>query len=89
MFVFVFWRKFVPLFAKIPVAYKFYVLAKVFAKIFSFVKFFAKIFHLECGSGFRSHLNVYPAPKHWVKIFAKTEIFSQEPSREQQFFSKT
>jgi hypothetical protein len=47
--------------------------AKTFAKMFVFSSFFAKIFHLECGSGFRSHLNVYPDPKHWLKIFAKTE----------------
>jgi hypothetical protein len=38
---------------------------------------FAKIFHLECGSGFRSTLNEYPDPKHWLKIFAKQKFFSK------------
>jgi hypothetical protein len=58
-----------------------------FAKIFSFAKFFAKIFHLEYGSGFRSHLNVYPYTL--VENFRKNGNFSRKPYREQYFFPKT
>jgi hypothetical protein len=36
-----------------------------------------KIFHSECGSGFRSHLNLYPDPKHWWKIFLKNNFFAK------------
>jgi hypothetical protein len=38
---------------------------------------FAENFHVERGSGFRSHLNVYLDPKHWLKIFAETEILCE------------
>jgi hypothetical protein len=47
------------------------------------VKFLSQIFHLECGYGFRSNLNVY----HWLKMFAKTETFRENHPGEK-FFSR-
>jgi hypothetical protein len=42
--------------------------AKKLTKMFVFAKVFAKILHLKFVSGFRSHLNVYPDLKHWLKF---------------------
>jgi hypothetical protein len=42
--------------------------AKSLRKFFAFAKVFAKIFHSECGSGFRNQLKVHPDPKHWWMI---------------------
>jgi hypothetical protein len=57
----------------------------VFAKIFCFEKVFAKIFHSECGSGYRSHLNMYPDPNTGGNYLK----FSRKQSREQKCFAKT
>jgi hypothetical protein len=68
---------------------KIFVFAKVNSKIFVFakvfMKVFAKIFYLECGSGFRSHLNVYPVPKHWFKTIPGTKILCENFRENEKF----
>jgi hypothetical protein len=61
---------------------------KKLAKFFVFANVFAKIFYLECGSGFRSHLNVYLDPKNWLTIFAKTESFCENHPGNKHFSRK-
>jgi hypothetical protein len=94
MFVFILSRNFCPLFAQKSfqkvakifvfekVFVKIFVFAKGFAKIVAFTKLFAKIFHSQCGSGSRSHLNVYP-DLNTGGCYLK---FSRKPSRKQKIF---
>jgi hypothetical protein len=54
-------------------------------KLLVFAKVFWKIFYSECGFGFRSHLNVYPDPNHFWKIFAKTTNFRENENFRENF----
>jgi hypothetical protein len=75
-------KKLTKIFIFAKVFTKICVFAKGFAKFFGFAKVFAKIFHSECGSGSRSHLNVYPDP-NTGGCYLK---FSWKPSQEQNYF---